>query len=428
MRPTNESLYPAQIAEEVRERWAAAGRAAEVLPAPDALSRLLDIAYQASLLREETQLVRCRLILASPFDFEGVFSAGTERPVICRFDAASALTAHEIRKLATAAGYYRALLGVGPDAAGTLKIWGMVFTGTHWLDRVDGGRLAVNELPHRLVVHILAPGRLRVACGHERVLETSTGILLYEGFDPFRSRWLPRQFREVRQALVASAVVPESGARTSTAVTICDNFVRDAAQSVVRRALGLVRSRGHGGLLAMVSATADPSAIDRWFRFRVRFQPDSGARRYQTLMRQLLERLLFLGQAAGLEKITWHEYRSLHDPALADMEQQLIEFTHVLADLMSVDGALVLDRTFRIIGFGGEILGDQPVARIHRALDLEADRTVDEPADSSGTRHRSAYRFVDGMRDALAVVVSQDGAVSFVAHHRDRLTYWPYLP
>lgn len=50
------------------------------------------------------------------------------------------------------------------------------------------------------------------------------------------------------------------------------------------------------------------------------------------------------------------------------------------------------------------------------------------PNDSSSHRHRSAYRLVNGLNQSIAVVVSQDGDVRFVAHHNGKLTYWPYLP
>src|SRR5438552_1488783 len=150
MQSAHESLYPAQMAEEVRGRWEAAGRPG-TLPERAVLTRLLDIAYQASLLREEAVAVRCRLMLTPPEELE--FAPLTsERPVVCRFDADAVLTAHEVRKLATAAGYYRAVLGVGVDATGGLSIWGMAFTGTHWIDRVDGGRLGGDDLPPRLVI------------------------------------------------------------------------------------------------------------------------------------------------------------------------------------------------------------------------------------------------------------------------------------
>ena len=118
----------------------------------------------------------------------------------------------------------------------------------------------------------------------------------------------------------------------------------------------------------------------------------------------------------------------MRDTELAAFDDELIQFGHFLADLMSVDGSLVLDRSFRLIGFGGEILGDSPARVIHRALDLEAESCLAEPADSSGTRHRSAYRLVKGFPEAIAIVVSQDGDVRFVAHHNQKLAYWPYLP
>jgi len=50
------------------------------------------------------------------------------------------------------------------------------------------------------------------------------------------------------------------------------------------------------------------------------------------------------------------------------------------------------------------------------------------PANSLGTRHRSAYRLVSGLQEAIAVVVSLDGSVHFVAYHQNELTYWPYVP
>jgi DNA integrity scanning protein DisA with diadenylate cyclase activity len=129
-----------------------------------------------------------------------------------------------------------------------------------------------------------------------------------------------------------------------------------------------------------------------------------------------------------MTEITWNDYRRIIDPEVEDLDEALMEFAHLLADFMSVDGAVVLDRAFRVIGFGAEILGDSHVSTIRRALDLEADRTISEPADASGTRHRAAYRLVSGVPDVLALVVSQDGAVRFVASHNQQLTYWPYLP
>ena len=63
---------------------------------------------------------------------------------------------------------------------------------------------------------------------------------------------------------------------------------------------------------------------------------------------------------------------------------------------------------------------------IGRALDLEGESVADEPAANEGTRHRSAYRLVGALPGTVAVVVSQDGGVRFVAARDGRLTYWEH--
>ena len=145
------------------------------------------------------------------------------------------------------------------------------------------------------------------------------------------------------------------------------------------------------------------------------------------LMLRHMERALDVGRAHELSTVTWNDYQQLRDSELTPLDDALIEFGHFLADMMSIDGTLVLDHGFRLIGFGGEILGDTPVHQIHRPLDLEAQRSEIERTESAGTRHRLAYRLVNGMHVAIAVTASQDGDVRFVAHHDNKLTYWPYF-
>ena len=210
---------------------------------------------------------------------------------------------------------------------------------------------------------------------------------------------------------------------------LCDYFVRDVSQSVIRRVLGLVRTRGHGGMLVYLPDESAVGALcQQWFRFRVCFAADRTTLWFRILLGRLIKRVLEVGGRLGLPVCTWSDYRKMHDAEIAELDDALIGFGSFLADLMSVDGALVLGRDFRLIGFGGEILGESPVLHINRACDLEAEQVIYQPADRSGTRHRSAYRLVSGTPNTIAVVVSQDGDVQFVARHNEQLVYWPYLP
>ncbi len=420
------SSYPAEMAGALRHHWAAGGHPAEALPGDPWLAVLLDGMYQASLMREEGQSVKCRIIVALPEAFADGFR-GAGDPVVLRFTQAGAFTPHAVRKLAAAAGYYRALLAIEASATEAPVIWGMVITGTKWVNRFGSDRFEETTLPPNLVLQILAPGHLIAAFGYTRVLESAGGKLLTEGFDPFGSTWLPERFSPLRASLLAEL---KETLRESGSSRLCDFFVRDVAQSVIRRVLGLVRTRGHGGMLVYLpeSVPGHGALADHWFRFRVRFTEERSSLWFRTLLGRVIERVLEVGGGLGLPVCTWNDYRQMHDAELTELDDALIGFGHFLADLMSVDGALVLDRSLRLVGFGGEILGDSHVLQIHRACDLEAERLIVEPADTAGTRHRSAYRLVNGTGDAIAIVVSQDGEVRFVAQHNGKLTYWPYLP
>ena len=85
----------------------------------------------------------------------------------------------------------------------------MVITGTEWVNRIEGGRFEGPSLPPHLVIQILGPGHLTAASGYSRVLESANGKLLMEGFDPFRSHWLPARFGSVRESLLAELGPPK---------------------------------------------------------------------------------------------------------------------------------------------------------------------------------------------------------------------------
>ncbi|MFG0264370.1 MAG: putative sensor domain DACNV-containing protein [Rhodopirellula sp. JB055] len=420
------SSYPAEMASVLSKQWESRGFPAELLPPTASLTSLLDVCYQASLLREEDAPVRCRVIYASPTQLHSI-ATEQPRPHVLSFSEPAPLSAHNLRKLYAAADFYRAALAVTIDEHGSLVIWGLVVTGTEWGNRVEGSRFDGVSLPPNLVVQAIRPGHLVASSGYLRVLETNQGQLLIDGFDPFRSSWISGRFSSVREAMLKR--LPEGHAGDVNRTKVCESFVRDLAQSVVRRVLRLVRNRRHGGLMVVLpDGSHEDGTCERWLRFRVQFQADDSTLLYHGMMQRLMSRALEVAKTRQLEVLTWNDYQQFRDAELRRYDDQLIDFSHFLADMMTVDGALILDHSFRLIGFGGEILGDTPVQQIHRATDIEGHQTVVERADSAGTRHRSAYRLVNGLNQAIAVVVSQDGDVRFVAHHNDQLTYWPYLP
>lgn len=423
---TKRSNYPSDLSATLQKRWMEAGHDPAALPESSALESLIDGAYQASLLREEGDPVQCRVLVASPDDPELKTVGKADGLFVIQFEERSEFSAHQVRKMAAAIGYYRSLVGVHVDAEqdGLATIWGMIVTGTHWVNHTEVTVHDSASLPHRLVIHILGPGHLIFSSGLTRVVETIGGQILVEGFDPFCSKWLPGHFDPVRAVLLDKV---QGSSRKNATVKLCDSFTRDVAQNLMRRLLQLVRGRGHGGMLIFLNDEND-TRLDNWLRIRMRFKQADATNRFQQLMLELMKRALEVGEANGIAEVRWKDFLQMQDASLSKLHDSLVEFSHFLADLMGVDGCLVLNRDLRLIGFGGEILGDSHVSFIERAIDLEGENSIMEQADASGTRHRSAYRLVSSVQDAIVVVVSQDGAARFVAHREGRLVYWPYLP
>ena len=132
------------------------------------------------------------------------------------------------------------------------------------------------------------------------------------------------------------------------------------------------------------------------------------------------------GPPAGLHRLVFGDSRPLDQHELRRLAPAAVfEAAHLVADLTHVDGAVVMTTGLDLLGFGEEIAGDVPeVPRVMRARDLEGVEREWVRTDRVGTRHRSAYRLCHILRDAPAVVVSQDGGRRFIRWHKDAVTYW----
>jgi hypothetical protein len=86
-----------------------------------------------------------------------------------------------------------------------------------------------------------------------------------------------------------------------------------------------------------------------------------------------------------------------------------------IARLAGVDGAIVMTRDLKLLGFGAKIefrLGaDVPVNKF-QAKPGEQLVVSSRLEDLGGTRHQSAARFIEANRGAVAIVVSHDRHVS----------------
>ena len=416
--------YPAHLTELVKKVWPS-DRLAQ-LPEDYHLRRLFDVAFHASLLRDEDRQVIFRIMFGDPASLppeDGPPSGLMPLPL----DGPRPYDEQEVRRLSMAALFFRSMIGVCRNAGNDLEIWGMVVSGTRWLSNLVGGRYHGAPEPDTLVIHSLGPGQLSIHLGRQRLATLMGGVVEAKTFDLFESKWLQSVFAQVRKTFLAEAFGERS---TASFVPVDVDYVRRMSYNIILRTLSVVRNGRHGGTLVIVDP--EDEALLRHSDDTVRFKyliGDSPARgRYGQMLRQAIIRLSELATAQNRPSAGWSEYQTLMDTKLSDLDEALFDFAHFLADLMAVDGALVVTQTLDLIGFGAELRFDaRGLKSVRHALDLEGEIWVNEPLDHVGTRHRAVYRFCQGYPRCLAIVVSQDGSVRFVRNHNGEVTYWNQL-
>jgi len=402
----------------------AAGSPAE-LPEFGQLTHLFSACYQASLLREEERPVTFRAILAPPELFSSD-AMPPERLQRLAFNESLALEASVLCRLSVAADTQRTLIGVHEDAHGTLRIWGLVNSGARWLRDTQGGRRAGAPLPDVPVVHVDAPGSLSAYRGQELIARLRSGQLSGTRADPFASAWLPKRFSDLIADIVARHVAEQE--RTDACwAPLAPDLPRMISERMMKRVIALLREARHGGtIIFLPMECSDPSTYRTYIDLKHRFELPTG-RSFQNIVVSILSRLAQIHGAGPRpnDPVGWREFETTPDDELAILDEALFEMAHLIAGLASADGAVVITKLHDLLGFGGMITGRPTVNRkVARALDLNADTTVDEAAENVGARHRSAYRLVAALPGAVVVVVSQDGGVRFVAQKDGRVTYW----
>lgn len=406
--------YPEQLAAFVVGVWP---EGADPLPSPRVLRHILSTAYQASLLRDEARPVTFRL-LVGPSSRIAVGGGPPEALHRLKLESPRPFAPHELRRLAPAAKYDTALLGVelhlvtAPAAADAdpeqLVVWGILQSGTRWQEQVAGESVRAGAPEGSLVVLVQGPGRVAVACGEITIADIRGGVITGEAFDVFESRWLRDRFAPIRAELV-EAYRADCACDPTLPPAVDPEVLRSVSQAMVRRALAAIREARHGGTILWVPR--DASACQRHLIVKYPFADDESRRRYRALM---------------LRRMRWHASPRREPAELSAIDDGIAEMSSLLASLTAVDGAVVLSWQFELLGFGGEITNVPATTTVATALDLEGVDRVVESVDAVGTRHRTAYRFCAAVPDALAIVVSQDGGVQFVANRRGEVVRWDH--
>jgi hypothetical protein len=421
--------YPHDLAEFVHQQWpprSDGGHGGDALPGPGPLGALLATCYHASFLLEEQRPVTFRVIVREPalFDHDQGPPNGLQ-PLA--FTQARPFSEHELRRIAPAARFQRALIGARLEQ-GRWLLWGIVVSGPRWLQVDRGGRRALRPLPSAPVVLVTGPGRMAVHCGSEPVGLLRYGRVGDEFGDLFSSAWLPALFAGVSEELLRLHDQAHAGAARPWA-PIDPDVIRRLGQQFVKRIIAALRDMHHGGMIVFLPPGRAEGVLDdgHYVSLKYRFADAEPRRRMRWLLARMMGALAEICGREGAPSADWARFEAASDERLSKLDDAIFETAHFLADLAAVDGAVVLTHRFELLGFGAEVSGETPQGLlIARALDEDATRVTFESAEGMGTRHRAAFRLCNSLHDALAIVISQDDTVRFVRWHNGAVTYWDY--
>ncbi len=352
-------------------------------PSFEELRNLTEVAFWASLRSDEERPTRVRIVLASP----RLRLAGTD-PIA--FQEPVDFNQQFVAKLAHVVPAFGSLLVCRENDRedGRLKIWGFA------------------NLPYSLGIsaEIIAPGvvRMDIDClRHYVVLRESSAYFLDGGGPVTLPDFLRRRMRKSLPT---------------------DDFV--ATQQAWRECLVLgalarvILEHGHGGTILVV-----PEVNGKWEQsldpFLFKFaRPDTAA---QEWISQDLKYGLACGRAiecissASLSEEEKNEITAALARPNRQWQPQLA--VHHIAPLANYDGAIVLTNKLEILGFGAKIASSStdplqvcrfnPVPGPQKLCPCKLE-------ELGGTRHQSAARFVAENREAVSVVVSQDGHITIL--------------
>jgi hypothetical protein len=342
------------------------------------LSTFFETAFWASLRSNEGRPTRAHLIFAN---------AG-ELGVALAFSEAAPYDADHVAKLAAAVPDGGYLAVSAPE--GHLQIWGI-------------GRVR-HTFWDTITAEIWGPGTIRVGVGplssfaildgRENPVMGGTGhIDLVAHFQ-----------KKLHKSLPASGEFVETQAIWRECI----------AMAQLARA---VLSLGHGGAILIV-----PGESGDWLRsinpFAFRFSaPDTTI---PEIIRNELKETAAQGETLQAlyhtdisEELRSELYRLFGKTPWGGMRTGVLS----TAALSAVDGAVVVTRDVRVLGFGAKIsVADTspPPMCLFQPQSGEQRVVQSSPEDIGGTRHQSAARFVAAHRDTLAVVVSQDRHMSIM--------------
>lgn len=424
--------FPADLAADVLEKWTT--KAVGVfkrppLPSRAQLLRLLEAAYLAGHETEEGRPIRFTLCCTPEVDAVRRFQQD-DTVEAWRFASPRPFDVQELKRLAVTTDIDAAAIWVRfPDlSTGAPEVAGILNLGRSWAAARQAFSLHYDALPDALIIRVDGPGTMTVYQGQIPLATLDGGRLHDVGQGLGSLHGIQALVTDGHQRLSHMIEAPRHAP-----AAMARDFEWTAYTNLLLALANAVKLGGHGGALVLAGSN---SQVDAWVKLKYRLGAPVMhlAEHYMALM-AMRHRLADLqwkheieegaSPGPGLEPVV----PALNKLRLAyadvrDANQRLAEACGFIGQMAGADGAIVMGTDLGVLGFGGEIMIDRIApAPVYEVTNLSLRRGTPMDSEQFGMRHRSAMRLVTACPDAAVFVVSQDGGVSLVFNHQDRVFF-----
>lgn len=411
-----------------------------LLPPDDVIQLVLDVSYHASFESEEGRRPGFRLVLCSPGEAEKIirqpstnyYYSHTFR--LIRLDKERPFNVAELNRLAPAAELKRLLICVGPTASGDpnreLCIWALLDVGENWWKFIHHETEGGMPPPNFLTVSSTGPGELSISAEGEVLASLKGGRVTLPSQDALWAGPLSEFFDGAKGRLHADAL-QQLGTDKWDSDDDDEDYPQRFYTFFLERLLFHARQRRHGGTILVVPnhlAKTDTRLTDR---ISVKY-PCTYDGAWDLLVRSLVNYRRFYDLHFPLwdarmpcTKDSFRQHSALGRER-EQIDEGLSDIAQVVASLTSVDGAVVINQRFDVLGFGAEVIASSPSLLHVSAIASGGHRSL-VSVESFGTRHRAAFRFCSSLDDSVAFVLSQDGGVKAVKRHGKDVLLWPNI-
>ena len=341
-----------------------------LIPSQKLISQIIDAAVWASFATDEGNSVTISIILSPEEDSFDTFI----------FDKPISFDVNHLVKLGAALENPRADISVWPDEEGKLVVWGF-------------RTRSVKTLIPNLCVEAMAPGSVLITFGGKSLAALSGNEAFF-----------------INHSSLMRTIIPKFSSPQDNQKDKILYLMRYMSLLSISRQM---RAHGRGGTLLVVPEDGE------WQRSIDTPVPYTGGAVFLESDYDVTKKPSLISSVKNFFSSVSQNKTTAEREHLERLGHQLDQQCKHIARLTAVDGALVMSFDRFVYCFGAKITSAQnqtPLTNIraYKLVEDDSGRTV-SLMDLGGTRHQSAAHFANAQPGAVAIVVSQDGHVSFMS-------------